>query len=225
MNSISSLCRVSIILGPFLVLISVGTAWTIPPEFAVKDDPITPSTDVSDTTQSIVIGPSVTWLKFYNEDMDKTYGSFFLYGVNTTFNVDPWVQVDLGIHYGSSKGDPFYDDASFQADNAVRLKMLPICLGLKLMAPDERIFHLALGAYMSLTWCQETIYNADGQDKAQSDSGWFPSVGVTLTPQWHLDNGHKILSLEVGFGGDRSDIGHFVDLTALSAKVSYQIKL
>lgn len=176
------------------------------------------------------LAPDLTLFAGYRvlteSDMSDTYGGLPSLGCELSVGFDDRARFVLGVAYGATSGDPYYDSGTFESGQDTDLKMVPITVGVRLDASDNPRFGLHMGALLEADWVKEGIPDAYAYGVPRDESGWATGLRFTLMPEWHAADRRSAVGLSFEWGGASGEIGtgryaHEVNLIGLGARLHY----
>ncbi len=176
---------------------------------------------------------SVSTLFFTGEDMRKTYSVFPMLGVGASFRMAPETRLTMGLRYGQKSGNPYYQDNGFESGPDSQLKTLRYLMGMKYNLSRTENFKVYVGISFALGWAWEKLSLSpidSGLAAGETANGWTTGFQMTFAPEWTLSPNGRALGMELGYGGTKGELtnntmDHAVDITGLSGRIYYVIKL
>ncbi|PJA76780.1 hypothetical protein CO151_01590 [bacterium CG_4_9_14_3_um_filter_65_15] len=210
------------LLSAAVVLFIMFSAWPdaasagSPPEIGASADPAeSPPLAIGPVRAEIQLGAG--WMSLLEDDMDGTYGGLPLLEARIAFPVGPRDQLFLGLGYGWTDGDPYFDRVAFSDDRSARLRLVPVRAGYLHEFPIRESWSLNAGVLLEMVWSRETLpsYLAEFPDDPVTVSGWNNGIGAVIGSQWRFDGGTRAVGLEIdltGNSGPNSSDGESRDL-------------
>lgn len=171
---------------------------------------------------------SAGYIVFLEQDMSDTYGGLPLTGVEASLGTNESVRFVIGLGYGSRSGDPHYDSPEFEGGNDVKLKVVPITVGMRANISRNPRFRLYWGACIEVAWMEEKVPDIDQASGASHrlDRGWGKGFKFTLSPEWRSRDQRRALGLTFTWGGSTGEVGkgyhdHEVSLWGMGARLHY----
>ncbi len=165
---------------------------------------------------------------FFEEDMGDTYGCIPSVSVEASLGASERIRFVFGLGYGSTTGDPHYDSPEFEGGNDLRLRLLPVTVGLRANSSRNQRFRLDWGASFEAVWMEERIPDIDESSGApyRNDRGWGKGIKFTLSPEWLSRDRRHALGLTFTWGGSSGEVGkgykdHEVSLMGMGASLHY----
>jgi len=178
------------------------------------------------------LSPHAGYAIFSEQDMYDTYIGMPQVGLEASVGIDADARFVIGIGYGSTAGDPFYDVPEFEGSDDVRLRAAPLSVGVKLNASRNPRYRLYWGMFVLATWMQEKVPALDAihGDPYRTYDGWGMGYLTTIAPEWRSRDQRRAVGLTLQWGGSRADIGrgyddHPVNLVGLGARIHYTITM
>lgn len=197
------------LLSAAVVLFIMFSAWPfpasagLPPEIGASADPAdSPPIAIGPFRAEVQLGAG--WMSLLENDMDGTYGGLPLLEARLAFPVGPRDRLFLGLGYGWTDGDPYFDRVAFADDTAARLRLVPVRAGYLHEFPIRENWSLNAGVLLEIVWSRETLpsYLIDYPHDPVSASGWTNGIGAVIGSQWRLNGGTRAVGLEVDLTGN-----------------------
>ena len=175
---------------------------------------------------------SAQYTRFTGEDMRDSYGGLPVIAVGFSFQTSRKVRTFLSLGYGENTGDPFYGIPGFSDADNIKVRSVPMQLGMKVDLAQNRRIHVYAGAALEIAWMEETIHFLDdfGSVVNRSSSGINSGFHLTFGPEIVLGQGGQAVGLEVGWGGSKGTISteghkHNIDLTGYQGRLYFALGL
>jgi hypothetical protein len=169
---------------------------------------------------------------FSEQDMYDTYGGMRQVGLEASVGVDADARFVIGVGYGSTTGDPFYDLPEFEGGSDVRLRTAPVTVGFKLNASRNPRYRVYWGMFVVCTWLEEKVPAVDAisADPYRTYDGWGMGYLTTIAPEWRSRDQRRAVGLTLHWGGSSGDVGrghdkHHVNLVGPGARLHYTITM
>ncbi len=169
---------------------------------------------------------SAQYTSFTGEDMRDSYGGLPGIAVAFSFQTSSKTRTFLSLGYGENTGDPYYSLTGFSAADNIKVRFVPLQIGMKVDLAQSRRIHVYAGAALEIAWMEETIPFLDdfGSVVNLSASGINSGFNLTFGPEIVLGQGGQAVGLEIGWGGSKGTISaeghkHDIDLTGYRGRL------
>jgi len=165
---------------------------------------------------------------FFDDDLDATYGLLPGGELGASWALGHFSRVLVSLGYGATTGDPYHDVPDFDAGEVARLRVVPLTVGLRLASPNEGPVHLVCGAAVQAAWFAERLPIGETDGSLQDLDGRGLGLLFTLGPEWWLQGGRQVLSLDLALGGPSGEVHggthrHDVDLRSFQLRLGYAL--
>ena len=172
------------------------------------------------------------YTSFTGEDMSDSYGGLPVIAVGFSFQTSSKVRTFLSLGYGENTGDPYYSLPGFSAEDNIKVRYVPLQLGMKVDLAQSRRIRVFAGAALEIAWMEETIPFLDdsGSVVNKSASGINSGFILTFGPEIVLGQGGQAVGLEIGWGGSKGTVSteghkHDIDLTGYRGRLYLALNL
>jgi len=172
------------------------------------------------------------YTSFTGEDMSDSYGGLPVIAVGFSFQTSSKVRTFLSLGYGENTGDSYYSLPGFSAEDNIKVRYVPLQLGMKVDLAQSRRIHVFAGAALEIAWMEETIPLLDdsGSVVNKSASGINSGFILTFGPEIVLGQGGRAVGLEIGWGGSKGTVSteghkHDIDLTGYRGRLYLALDL
>ena len=169
---------------------------------------------------------SFQYARFTGEDMRDTYQELPMVTAGVSFQTTRTSRLFLSLGYGENTGDPFYDTPGMTAEDPVKVRYVPLQIGMKFDLARSTRIHVYTGLALEIAWMEETIPLRDesGEVSDVSSSGINSGYQITFGPEFVLGQGGQAVGLEVGWGGSKGTITaanhyHDIDMTGYRGRL------
>jgi len=169
---------------------------------------------------------SVQYARFTGEDMRDTYNGLPMIAAGFSFQTTRTSRLFISLGYGENTGDPYYDTPGISAADHIKVRYVPLQLGMKFDLARSTRIHVFAGAAFEIAWMEETVPLLDdfGRVLNLSSSGINSGYQLVFGPQFVLGQGGQAVGLEVGWGGSKGTIStrghhHDIDLTGYRGRL------
>ncbi|MCP4571419.1 MAG: hypothetical protein GY838_03635 [bacterium] len=144
---------------------------------------------------------------FSDNDLDRTYGLLGGGGLGWSVRSGQDTRFVVRLQYLRSKGDPYYDQPSFDAGTPATLQVVPISLGVRHdLAPNSRL-RVNAGASLGFDWTREEMPDPNDPARTQAHDGIGWGLQLSLGPEYRSRDERR------GFGIEFVFAHHQVELT------------
>jgi len=169
---------------------------------------------------------SAQYTSFTGEDMRDSYGGLPVIAIGFSFQTASKTRTFISLGYGENTGDPYHNLSGFSAADNIKVRAVPLQLGMKVDLAKSRRIHVFAGAAFEIAWMEETIPFLDdsGSVVNKSASGLNSGFNLTFGPEIVLGRGGRAVGLEIGWGGSKGSVSakghkHDIDLTGYRGRL------
>lgn len=169
---------------------------------------------------------SAQYTSFTGEDMRDSYDGLPVIAVGFSFQTTSKARTFLSLGYGENTGDPYYSLPGFSSADIIKVRSVPLQLGMKVDLAQSRRIRVYAGAAFEIAWMEETIPILDdsGSVVNRSASGISSGFHLTFGPEIVLGQSGHAVGLEIGWGGSKGSITtkghkHGIDLTGYRGRL------
>ncbi len=189
-----------------------------------------PTTEIEIPPLTFDVSVSYGYDLLTETDMSDTYQGLPNYGLELSIGFDENAALLFGVRHGSTEGDPFYNDPTFQSGVKNKLEVTPLSVGLKVNASEHPRLPIWLGGSFLAVWCRETTPGQDDGLASQAQDGWGMGFRASVQPQWRSASDEYGVGLEISFGGADIDLnsswyGHTASTAGVAAHLVFSKRL
>ncbi|MBU8871288.1 MAG: hypothetical protein KOO60_10540 [Gemmatimonadales bacterium] len=182
---------------------------------------------------NIRLETSVSGFVFTNDGMSDAYSSILLHRTGLTMDISQSTQFLISAGYGRKTKSMEINDPTFEMDQDLKLKLVPIQLGFRYNTSRLNSFRINLGAFVQAIWMKESVpyfqtypFFDAGID---TDTCWGQQVLISLGPEWRFPDHKWVVGVEGMLSANGGDFDgsnqRELDMSGFSGRLYFSYEL